>query len=212
MLDDTKKKIVVSATVDLPRGRGVLVTNGFILTASHLIDYDLIDKLFLGEPYIEEIKTVMGSFRVALLAVEPASDIAVLGCLDNQTFYEEAEQYENFCENTPAINLCMKYINRKPYNELEFNAYVYTHEGKWITVKAGFYGRPTGRLWADFSEPIKGGTSGSPIVTQDGELLGVVSSSGESGGIPTGGLQAHACCALPQWLVRTITDDQNPSQ
>jgi S1-C subfamily serine protease len=66
-------------------------------------------------------------------------------------------------------------------------AHVLTHEGEWIVGKATYNSmhRLARRIFLETERPIENGTSGGPVVDDDGRLLGVVSWSGENtGAIP----------------------------
>ena len=106
MVDDLAhfKKIVELATVTILKegGRGVLVGNGFILTAAHCISFNIEGGMASGDFYIEDIEGADGQkFKVRPLAVEPVADIAVLGALDDQSFDRDMTgPFDKFCEKT----------------------------------------------------------------------------------------------------------------
>ena len=62
--------------------------------------------MVLGQIFKEEVGTSSGTVKTRCLAVEPVQDVAILGALDNQTFYDEVEEFEDFCENTKPVTLC----------------------------------------------------------------------------------------------------------
>ena len=69
---------------------------------------------------------------VDALAVEPVSDLACLGSLDEQIAAKEAEEFEKFCEQTSPVPLC-----RRNYEIREdFRVHIYTHKGTWVTGSA----------------------------------------------------------------------------
>jgi V8-like Glu-specific endopeptidase len=86
MLKKSIQHDVAKATVSLlgQGGQGVLVRNNLILTAAHCINFYCDGRMTLGDYFIEEIKTSEGrKLKVTPYAVEPVSDIVVLGSLDN---------------------------------------------------------------------------------------------------------------------------------
>ncbi len=117
---------VAKATVTLlgKGGQGVLVSSNLIITAAHCIDYRCEGAMVLGYPFIEKIKTGEKELMVTPLAVEPVSDLAVLGAPDYEVFPEKAEDFEEFCEHTKPVPLCSDFV---PFRE--FKIHIYTHKG-----------------------------------------------------------------------------------
>ena len=128
----------------------------------------------MGDHVTIEIETTHGRLLVAPYAIEPVADIAVLGALDNQVFFEEADAYEAWCDATAPVALHWEALPAfQPVS-----AFVYTHHGTWLTGTVtqgspGAYG-----LMLTFPDGIESGTSGSPVVTADGQLVGLVSQAG----------------------------------
>jgi hypothetical protein len=174
--------------------------------------------------HFEEIRTDEGvTFLLATYAVEPCYDVALLGELDGQQtdqtdFQADVEAFESFYENTEALTLCTE--------EFElFKAvpvYVYTHERKWVTGTAKQCRENAPSLFVEFDDYIKGGTSGSAIVNEKGEIVALVSLAGGTlapGADPTtvqsdvspfgekgcSGPSPRPVTALPVWAVRNIT-------
>ncbi len=208
MLTDEIKERIENATVKLitggKRGLGVIVPGEFILTAAHCVDYSLMGDMSVGAPYFEEIESIKGKFISIPYVVEPISDIAVLGCPDGQCFFKEAEGYEEIYSKLEAVTLCTReYEIEKP-----FDAFIYTHENTWLEVKAlcqepllqWFY---ASTITLKHEKELRPGTSGGPIVNDLGELLGVVSQGYYEG------KHAWACNALPVWVVRDITKNND---
>jgi hypothetical protein len=160
-------------TVTKKGGQGVLVADNLILTAAHCVNFSCEGEMVLGEWYIEEIETTLGRLKVCPLAIEPVSDIAVLGALDGQTFPDEQEQFENFCMHVKPVSICAQDFELFQ----EFPVYIHTHERTWIEAKAQLCRREGGMLWIAASQQIKGGTSGGPVVNAAGELVGVMSNA-----------------------------------
>jgi hypothetical protein len=127
--------------------------------------------MMLGEHYLEDISTIKGQIKAAPIAVEPVSDIAVLGPLDGSETPKEMQKYLQFSEEICPIRLCLK--NYEPYES--FPVHVYTHMGKWVSGEATLNFKDGEKLWIVFNEQIEGGTSGSPIINDAGELVGIVS-------------------------------------
>lgn len=208
------KKQVEKATVKIVKrgGQGVLVHGGLILTAAHCVEFTTEGHMVLGEYFIEEIETGSETLKVAPYAIEPLRDSAVLGSLDNQAFFAEAEAYEKWYENIEPISLCLREYERFQ----GFDAFIFTHEGTWIKGKAAFHGEDDSLFSFDSIEPVKGETSGGPIVNEYGELLGVVSNASQNSSVIfQGGPEVYygfhprASSALPVWVVRNIKEAEH---
>jgi hypothetical protein len=189
---------VAAATVVTTRkeGQGVLVTGGFILTAAHCISWDHNGGMALGDHFVEPITTRDGSnLHVGPWVVEPVSDIAVLGELDNQVFFEQCDAFEEWRESVQPIAVSDRVL--QPQESIA--VHVLSHKGHWIAGKATRHGHGAWpRLWIETASCIEGGTSGGPIVDEEGKLLGVVSWGNEDGAFPV------ACLALPSWIWQRI--------
>jgi S1-C subfamily serine protease len=203
---------VARATVRLTQlgGLGVLIPGGFIVTAAHCVEWTSTGGMSvgLGDVSRAEIVTADGDNLVGeVAAVEPVADIAVLAAPDGQVLYDAAEAFEAFCETTPAVPLC---TTRFPESfEATIPLHILTHD-KGLVAGRFCQGRIGARvLWMTSEQPIDGGTSGGPVVTEDGHLLGVLSSTsfidGKHAANHTWPL-ARLDQALPVWLARTIFD------
>lgn len=194
------KNDVAEATVQLPKlgGLGVLVPGNLILTAAHCISWESSGGMMLGDFYIEDVECREHRVKVRPLAVEPVSDIAVLGGLDNQEFNQEATAFDAFCENTKPISICTEV----PL-DVEFRVYFLTHEGLWIGAEARRWHDDSPCLWfdVDAGKAIRGGTSGSAIVNEQGKLVGIVSNA-----VGAGGRTPCPHLALPVWAIRQIME------
>ena len=200
---------VENATVAFTRqgGQGVLVTGNLILTAAHCVDFALTGGMVLGDHYVEGIRTKTGvNLKVSPRAVEPLSDIAALGPLDDQECPNEADGFEWFCELTKPIPL---FTGTLAFRE-SINVYVFTHKGTWLKGKVTQYSTETfHRVCLETEEPIEGGTSGSPVINEAGELVVIVSNSGNDPAGPTGGYVGiegapRPNLTLPRWICRQI--------
>ena len=198
---------VARAVVRFPRlgGQGVVVPGGFVLTAAHCIGWTAEGYMALGDYFTEKIVAADGrEFMVSPLAVEPVSDLAVLGAVDGQAsdqFAEAADAFEAFCETTKPVRLAI--------GECElfvpFAAYVFTHNKGILQAQAKQWTPEAQTLAITANDRIDGGTSGGPVVNSDGGLLGIVSHSAftasEAGCV--GGI-SRVQFAAPLWLVRRM--------
>jgi hypothetical protein len=191
-----------TVTVTKKHGRGVLVNGNLILTAAHCITYSGEGQMALGDWYIEDIKAGKEKLKVAPVVVEPVTDIAVLGALDNQAFFKEVEEFEAFCEKTQAVPL-----RTEPYEARQpFGVYILNRNGKWTKGNATFWDENAACACIEPEEKIKPGASGGPILNEAGELVGIVSWSGEAGSLE--GLAPFPFRALPVWIRDRIVREQ----
>lgn len=191
---------VAQATLRLPRleGQGVVVPGNLILTAAHCIGWTAEGDMALGDFYIEDVETRDGrKLRVQPLALEPVSDVAVLGSLDDQTFSAEATAFEDFCAEAPWVALC---TSEFPLFQ-PFPVWIRSHEGAWIEGTAQQCAPEALYLAIDTQEQIQRGTSGGPVVNQAGSLIGIVSTYIER---ECAALVPRPHLAMPARLLRRI--------
>ena len=205
MTESQLKVAIMEATVHLPKlgGQGVLVPGNLILTAAHCISWDSSGGMTLGGIHIEDVECRGQSLKVTPLAVEPVSDIAVLGSLDDQNFFQEATDFDAFCDNTKRIRVR---ITDAPLNQ-PFPVYILTHKGAWVSAEAQKHEIVTPHFWMEFDkgESIKPGMSGSAVVDEDGLLIGIVSNTDEK----SNGFTPCPHLALPTWVLRQIMSGSN---
>jgi hypothetical protein len=170
-MTNTQAAHVINATVRLDNlgGQGVLVPGGFILTAAHCIQWNGEGGMAMGDRFIESITTKSGArFRVGPCAVEPVSDIAVLGSLDDQVFFDDCEQFAKWQELTKAVRVA----NTMPPFGVPIPARILTHEGNWIGAAVTRWGHRlrSAVFLIEAEERIEDGTSGGPVVDSSGQL------------------------------------------
>ena len=139
-------------------------------------------------------------FVVDVLAVEAISDIAVLGTPDTQMF-EESLNWQEALNSIEPVSICTEAF---PPNE-PFPVHILTHDKSWVDglAEAQLFGGWA--LQVKASAGIVGGTSGGPVVTDDGLLLAVVSSSGGTvGKEPCEVTVTRLSQTVPAWLLREM--------
>jgi hypothetical protein len=222
---------MVKSTVKLPKqeGQGVLVTHGpkgsrggYVITAAHCLQLNRRTVFYLSTndfPFYD-VRTADGDeFRMTRLMVESGLDVAVLWPPDDQepAFEKDCETYLDCCNRIAPIRIRMK-----PYpvnldvlfkrEEVDPSViqnhciHIYSHRGRWIHgVASTGPGNDSRILFAKMEEEIEGGTSGGPIVDDNGELVSVVSmATGSRGKGSKGGHSPVLSVTLPPWMLRRI--------
>jgi hypothetical protein len=205
VLDTAVQRLIETATVTVRKGdgkgRGVLVSGQLILTAAHCVTYDLEGSMVLGDYFLQEIETSHGVLLVTPLAVEPVFDIAVLGALDGQEFPDDVEAFEAWCETVTPVAVCRDTLPLAHPSPVA----LYTHTNSWITGTATVPRDEAPSIWLEMAEATERGTSGSPIVTASGAIVGIASNMGGDG---TVGRAPRPHLALPVWVVRRIQSSE----
>ena len=193
---------VENATVVVKRKgcQGVFVHENLILTAAHCVNFNFDGLMSLGAFSTEEIETSSGEqFKVGPIAVDPISDVAILGPLEDEAFPKEAESFLDFCEHVKPVKLCQSVFEKRKAVDI----YVYTHNKSWVSGTATQFGYDEKQLWIETEEQIDKGTSGSPIINNVGELIGVASNFSKDQKKCRGSvIRPHF--ALPVWVCRMI--------
>jgi hypothetical protein len=205
MLSEATKRMIENACVTVRKGeghgRGFLVEGHLVLTAAHCVNYETEGGMVLGDYYLQEIETRQGGvLRVGPKVVEPVSDIAAFGALDGQVFLPDEEAFDAWCDTTQPLPLCLDdFPLFKP-----IPVYVYTHTSVWLEGVAQQY-HPEAHMLSVTMPGIEAGTSGSPIVTSTGAVVGVFSHMSEQEGA---GLTPRPHLTLPVWVMRQIQADE----
>lgn len=201
---DTAKRAVVR--VGDGRGFVVEVSHPYheylILTAAHCLPHfppahagghteDRTYKFLLGP--IGQHPTIWAE----CLFANPIADIAVLTHPDGQALFNEHKAYSEFLGTAAALR--MGDIGDRA------DAWLLSLDCRW--TRCAVEAIPEGGLWiVDAPDGIRGGMSGSPIVTDDGRVIGIIGiSSGAADEIQTkGGPQARLSCDLPGWILKAL--------
>lgn len=207
MKASTKKKIE-AAVVTIPKGkgygRGVVIPGGLILTSAHCVYCECDGRMAPhGDFAAIEFDTAKGKRIVGeIWAVEPRRDVAIIGSLDGQAAPEHSLAFDEFIESVTPVRICQKQFEHMK----KHRAFVLNRDRKWVAMEMvnGAYDGVS--LAFSSKTQIEGGASGGPIVTTEGELLGVVSWAGEiTKHMPTcQGTFSRPMKALPVWLAHMI--------
>lgn len=202
---------VERATVRLPEkgGQGVLVRGGCVLTAAHCIEWNCDGGMALGDHMPVVVEVADGRrFVLEAWAVEPCSDIAILGPPDDQVYFDEAEAWEAFYTEAEAVDVDAT----EPELFEKFPVHVRTHFGTWVSGQGQLCKLRAQLIGVEAKAgEIQCGTSGGPIVNDHGKLVGIVSQSSEpcSVGLLSYGLSPRPHRALPLWVVEELLGEQD---
>jgi hypothetical protein len=111
---------------------------------------------------------------------------------------------DEFCATTPPVPICLEDL---PLLQ-PLPIYIYTHRGQWLQGRAQLSRHDVPSLWIEMPEQIEAGTAGSPIVTERGALIGIVSLATSESPQGYGGSQPRPHLALPVWVIRRIQAEQ----
>ena len=131
------------------------------------------------------------------LFVDPVSGLAVLGP-PPESLPDEGDAYKRVVGSAMTFSIA-------PMEGDSSRGWLLSLAGNWFSCNMSHY---DGGLWVtEASQGIIGGMPGSPILADDGAVIGVVScSSGSNGDIHTAG-GPNPCLAhhLPVWLWRDLS-------
>lgn len=206
-MDAAQREQAMRGIVRVGEGSGFLVQGrctGFIVTAAHCLPR-LPDPLMAGddEVYVKVKSRVNDAADWVLTTdvfIDPCSDVAVLSEVDNQRpdLGAEWEKYCDLVEQAKPLPISLDI----PDHGYECRAYLPQVDGTWSTGTAYFAGleyRQVAITLDGDSARIQGGTSGSPLLNANGEVIGVVKIGSTTH--PDG----QASCpaeALPGWILR----------
>lgn len=159
----------------------------------------------LGDYFVEHFELAGQKLAATPLVVEPVSDVAVLGALDAQEFFEEVRAYEDALASIKPISLSMaqRHVARS------FSIHIFTHHQRWISGQATLFDENANSLYVRTEGPIEQGTSGGPAISSDGKLVGIVSTGSDLGAQSDvdpwfDGQVPRLNYALPVWVLNRI--------
>lgn len=191
-----------SAVIRVGDGRGFIVGGAFsrlVVTAAHCLPHlppahpasyteERTYSNFLG-PLGEE-PTVWAE----CVFVDPIADLAVLSQPDNQSLFAEADGYEHLVEDRIALRIGRFRVRSPGWSMTlggQWERCEVSHAGSWLRIECA---NP------DVGVP---GTSGSPILMNDGRAVGVISDPPD--------LNPNLANRLPALLLAEIRGDETPS-
>jgi len=133
-----------------------------------------------------------------------ASNKAKVGRQHESTILEASlvvsqSRYANFPPGPPRKLVPLSLT--EPTSQQNFRVHMYTHERTWVTGKAMANRAEDPSLWVEADMQIEGGTSGGPIIDDQGNLVGIVSHfSIAKGKDKSVGLAPRPHLAMPVWV------------
>jgi len=193
-------EIAKKAVVRVGDGRGFVVAGieerRYVITAARCLPRLPTPRVFreVEEGTLPQIIGTLGSEPMVwaqLCFVDPMSDVAVL--CEPDALPDELERYEVFTGAVEPVP-----IGAPPETlpshlwtaETETSAYVLSLNGRWQPVTVQYGGRFV--VVQKGSGKIKGGRSGSPIINNSSEAIGIIS---------TGEKNPSVMDCLPRWLL-----------
>ena len=128
---------------------------------------------------------------------DPICDIAILAGPDNQAVPDAADAFNEFIGSLQEVLPV-----RAPSTQNQ-RGWLLTLDRTWAPCRLAKHGRA---LWITESAGIEGGMSGSPILDDEANAIGVVSTSAgtEAEDNTKGGLEPCLSEVLPAWLTRSL--------
>jgi len=203
--NEAKKCIVQVQVSDKDEwARGFITRSGKVMTAGHCLP-----ELPTSDPEnvhptrvkIKDLEGLIEPWTVDVVFVDPCQDVAVL----ERTEYPTTTMH--VCESG-GEGLCIELEDYKT----EFDVFIFTHENNWLSGKGTIATELDTRIFVELDnadDPVNPGTSGSPIFSSSGHVVGIVSTS-------TGRKEVTGVWlpnSLPLWLVKgeraAIDEDEN---
>jgi hypothetical protein len=166
-----------ASVVTVGGGRGFVVNGAhesrLVVTAAHCLPFfpPCHGASYLEERTYRPLLAPLGKEPVVCaecLFADPIADIAVVGSPDEE-LWDEAEAYKALIESTSPIA-----IADAPE---QGHGWVLSLEGKWFQCAIRYIN--DGPLWISNPEqPIVGGMSGSPVISDEGAAIGIVNLGG----------------------------------
>ncbi len=199
-MDSTTQHQAKQAVIKVGEGRGFVleihdcsVEKLVVATAAHCLPVlppadpwcDNREKTYMN--FLGPLGVASPSITAACLFADPIADIAFLGEVDEPTL---SEAFRSFLAEVDPLQI-------RNLLTTQGTAWLLSLEGDWMSCQFDVIDQG---LWLrDGNECIKGGMSGSPIVVDDGRVIGLISNSREGEGRGTDGPQPRLPHCLPIW-------------
>ena len=192
-------------------GRGFVVEHRgehLVVTASHCLPWlpSGFGIVYSEQHVYRKMLAPLGSAPTVAcecLFVNPVDDVAVLGVPDTQSFSDEVDAYRALLEYATPFR-----ITEAPEKGRGF---LLGLEGEWFGCQVQWMKSIDGPLWVSkLAQSIEGGMSGSPIVSENGNAIGIIATSVMEKGKDAatdefGASNPRLMRDLPLWLLRAQT-------
>lgn len=194
-----RERLVITAAHCLQRFRDETNDEGVLEQVRYDGIQDRIAEDGLMQDYAAIFRNLLGSLEDSELCiwgdcwfVDPVADIAILGAPDSQALSEQYDAYEEWIERADPIGIGRLRVEDK-------RAFVLSLKGEWVQVASPVRANAnlmTRSFWVEDSSPFEAGMSGSPLVTDDGRAIALISTISIGGGPNAAPLLNR----LPGWL------------
>ena len=130
------------------------------------------------------------------LFVDPVADVAVFGEPDGQAFFKEADAYTALVGTRRPLGIGP--VAGTP--ERPQTAWLLSLAGTWLQCKVHQFQRRSGLTIDADPKGYAAGTSGSPVITSDGQAIGVISLGADGNPVLVNN--------LPGWALRELDSDE----
>jgi hypothetical protein len=160
--------------------------------------------------FVGSIEEVNHEIAVECLFADPISDVAILAAPDSQRLHDECTAFEQFVSDRPAFSIESERTG--PGQSSLFGPdpatdYALTLQNDWRggspCVPPFIRDKRTVMLSHD---SIVGGMSGSPLISETGHVLSLVSISELNDRGPTDSSQPYLAYCLPRWAIAAFSE------